>query len=765
MSANIEEKVVRIDASTMSRSMEPLIHLLSDAVEFTDSGVVDVFRILVRDDLASIGRHAEFYERLLHSALSLRVIVLCETGRKPLIEATKDMALPDAIINAPDRVRIIIVEDNIGVYFGADRGTPEALAVWPRDADGSRTIEMIEDALRIPEVFSDLFARTKDAPYRAFSVGTRQAWFGGFPTDAIKDAFREVGRDITGDDNFSALERRPPEWEVPDHLNGAARETDLLRDGEGLKAVYDGADSAIADALSWFGLATTVRIPLPKRVARAPKAQIDATRRLADNLRFVDETVGSLIASVEASDGFSDEEATLIEDAGIRLYRDDDQRAHMKGQRAELLRKVLEAILDALSEEQAITPYFGRLDRTIDEVTPRTSEEIKEAYAEQTLAPLTERLDAAPQTAPSGGLFNAARKIAQLLAERWFQACVVAAGVLGLIAVVDLIIPNSSPLNIFDDLGVPKALRDMSRVLGWMLFIAFVLGLIVAGALLYYADKAIRSWGRTFGFGSVKDRLRAHEEFICSVALNDWILSKVRRSAVQPLGLLRDSVLGEVTSGINDVLISGIDEARQDRYDEHSFNPAVRKTFQAGAQVGIYKNLPQVKRVLAKDVVWIIRRPIEAHGYSLLGSNAADVSERITAEINERLRQYVQSVFQHGVYSKNHLVDEHEGERERQKLMDEYWNDAYSINELLHGVVLASASDPMVQFVHSESLAQLDSASDRCILIRFAPRTAKLEEMVNSSGQRETLRDVTFTRSSEIGGVLRLIGYREGALN
>jgi len=220
-----------------------------------------------------------------------------------------------------------------------------------------------------------------------------------------------------------------------------------------------------------------------------------------------------------------------------------------------------------------------------------------------------------------------------------------------------------------------------------------------------------------------------------------------------------------VTTGINDVLISGIDEARQDRYDEHSFNPAVRKTFQAGAQVGIYKNLPQVKRVLAKDVVWIIRRPIEAHGYSLLGSNAADVSERITAEINERLRQYVQSVFQHGVYSKNHLVDEHEGERERQKLMDEYWNDAYSINELLHGVVLASASDPMVQFVHAESLAQLDSAADRCILIRFAPRTAKLEEMVNSSGQRETLRDVTFTRSSEIGGVLRLIGYREGALN
>jgi hypothetical protein len=749
----------------MGRNGEPLIHLLSSSVEFTDSGVVDVFRILVREDLSSIGQHAPLYERLLHSALSLRVIILCQTGRRPLVEATKDVSLPDAVVNAADRVRIVVVEDNIGVYFGADRGTPEALAVWPRDAQGSRTIEMIEDALRIPEVFSDLFAKTKDAPYRAFSVGTRQAWFGGFPTDAIKDAFREVGRDITGDDNFSALEPRPPEWEVPEHLNGTAREPDLLRDGEGLKAVYSGANGAVADALSWFGLATTVRIPMPKRIALAPRAQIDATRRVSDTLRTVDETVGTLISSVEASDGFSDEEATLIEEAGIRLYRDDDQRSHIKGQRAELLRKVLEAILDALSGEQAITPYFGRLDRTIKEVTPRTREEIGEVYREHSLAPLVERMDAASQSSPTGGLFAAARRIAQLLAERWFQICVVAAGVLGLVAVLDPIVLDRIGFHPFDDLGVPRAMRDTSRLVGWLLFAAFVIGLIVAGALLYRADKAIRSWGRTFGFGMVRDRLSAHEEFICSVALNDWILSKVRRTAVQPMEMLRDSVLSEVTAGINQVLISGIDEARQDGYDEHSFNPAVRKTFQAGAQVGIYKNLPQVKRVLAKDVVWIIRRPIEAHGYSLLGSNAADVSERITAEINERLRQYVQSVFQHGVYSKNHLVDEHEGERERQKLMDDYWNDAYSINELLHGVVLAGAEDPMVQFVHAESLAQLDSASDRCILIRFAPRTSKLEEMVNSAGQRETLRDVTFTRSSEIGGVLRLIGYREGALN
>jgi hypothetical protein len=207
------------------------------------------------------------------------------------------------------------------------------------------------------------------------------------------------------------------------------------------------------------------------------------------------------------------------------------------------------------------------------------------------------------------------------------------------------------------------------------------------------------------------------------------------------------------------------DAARQSfAYDNHSFNPAVRKTFQAGAHIGIFKNLPQVKKVLIRDIVCIIRRPIESHGYSLLGSGANAVGPRIVTEIRERLERYVQSVFRYGVYSKNHLVDENEGERERQKLIDQYWSDADSINALLNGIVLAKPTDPIVQFIQAESLSQLDVSLERAVFVRFAPRTSKLDELANSIEQRETLRDVIFTRSAEIGGLIRLIGYREGTI-
>jgi hypothetical protein len=292
------------------------------------------------------------------------------------------------------------------------------------------------------------------------------------------------------------------------------------------------------------------------------------------------------------------------------------------------------------------------------------------------------------------------------------------------------------------------------------LFILLILGAVI---LFSYADAEIKKWGQSLGFLNVKKSVDDHEAFIRSVALNDWILSKTRRSAIEPLVLLRDAVLREVVDGLSSVL-TGEGAGQIAVYDNHSFNPSVRRTFQAGAHIGIFKNLPQVKKVLSIDVVSIVRRPIESHGYSLLGSNASAVGPRIVSEVREQISRYVQSVFRFGVYSQNHMIDGTEGERERQRLMEEYWSDSDSINELLHGVVLTKESEPIVQFIQAESLSHLDAASERTVFIRFAPKTAKLEELVNSTDQRESLNEVEFTKSAEIGGVIRLIGYREGTI-
>jgi len=335
-------------------------------------------------------------------------------------------------------------------------------------------------------------------------------------------------------------------------------------------------------------------------------------------------------------------------------------------------------------------------------------------------------------------------------------------GAVGLIGVLDHIFDDQTP-DILKNSAIFGPARQELRILSEVVFAAVVITVVAGALLLFYADSEIRKWGRSLRLSEIQEQVSVHEAFIRSVALNDWILSKTRRAAMEPLRLLRDSVLREVTIGLNEVLIEG--SANQaPSYDTHSFNPAVRKKFQAGAHIGIFKNLPQVKKVLSKDIVWIIRRPIESHGYSLLGSSADMVGAKIVGEIRDRLGRYVSSVFRYGVYSRNHLVDEHEGERERQKLIDQYWSDTDSINDLLNGIVLAKEKDPIVQFIQAESLSQLDASSERTVFVRFAPRTSKLEEVASSLDQRELLREVVFTGKAEIGGVLRLVGYREGTI-
>jgi hypothetical protein len=760
MSANIEEEVVRLTASEAVNDGRPVLQMLSTAVDHTESGVIDVFRILIREDLSTIGQHQQLYEKLLHSALSLRILLLCTTGGKPATRAMESVSVPDSILGAGDRVRVLIVEDNIGVFFGSDRGTPEAIAVWPDDPDGARTMEIIEDALSIPEVFSAVFAGTKDIPHRAFSIGTRQAWFGRFPTDAIADAFKEVGLTISGGDSFSALERRPPEWNDPPHLCGNYAEEDLLREQEGLAEVYARTRKTTTDAMRWFGLKSG--FPITKRVARFSGAQLSAVSELSNQLRFVDQTVGALISAVEASDGFSDEEASIIEGAGIRLYRDDDRRQALKEARTALLEDVIQTILQALSEEQSIAPYFGRLDQTIEKISPRTTEQIQQDFQNQLLTPLTERLDNAPAAAPKGLGMRLAKQFALLLAERWFQGLLGLLGVLGFLGVLDHVFDEQTP-DLLRESAIFGPLRQELRILSEVIFVAVVLALAVAAILLFYADSEIKKWGRSLRLAEMQTQTDAHEAFIRSVALNDWILSKTRRSAMEPLRLLRDSVLQEVARTLGEILVDGSSSPPL-VYDTHSFNPAVRKTFQAGAHIGIFKNLTQVKKVLSRDVVSIIRNPIESHGYSLLGSSAEVIGPRIVTEVRERLNKYVQSVFRYGVYSRNHLVDEQEGERERQKLVDQYWSDADLINDLLNGIVLTRETDPVVQFIQAESLSQLDASLESTVFVRFAPKTSQLDEVAATLDQRESLRDVVFTKSAEIGGVLRLIGYREGTV-
>jgi hypothetical protein len=298
---------------------------------------------------------------------------------------------------------------------------------------------------------------------------------------------------------------------------------------------------------------------------------------------------------------------------------------------------------------------------------------------------------------------------------------------------------------------------------GELVLLVCMIVAIVSGLLLFYGNSRIREWGKKLGLTGVNEKLARHGQFVSNVALNDWVLNRLRRSAVFPVQQFRQCLL-DLTEGLTQLLVDP-EQRTAIELTVPSYNPAVRRSMTAGAKLGIFKNLPLVQKVLRGDIVRIIRHSVETHVYALLGNNADGVSKQILDEVEQPLVKYVESVMRQGIYSRYHMIDAEEGETLRQQLVDDYWHESEAVASLLNDIVLAPDDEPIVQFVQPESLALLDGDPARSCLIRFAPRPSRLEDVFLTNEQRQRISEVVLTKSASIGGVIRLIGFKEGALN
>jgi hypothetical protein len=286
--------------------------------------------------------------------------------------------------------------------------------------------------------------------------------------------------------------------------------------------------------------------------------------------------------------------------------------------------------------------------------------------------------------------------------------------------------------------------------------------MVVTAYLLSYATRQIRRWGIQIQLRQLQGAVNSHKGFVEKTVLNDWVLNKLRRSAMEPTVRLK-SCLEELMETLKDFLIDGVSREGIDSI-LRSYNPSVRSSNQAGAQVGIFRNLPLVNDILRTDVVKILQKPIESYAFALLGGNAEGIARKITEEAKIPLEKYIRSLMRYGIYSRYHIVDTDEGGGLRQQLIDEYWSDNDSVNRMLNNVVLAPDADPIVQFIQAETLVQLDGDIDKTRIIRFAPRPSRLADMFQSADEKSRMAEVVFTRSASIGGVLRLIGFKDGAI-
>ena len=749
----IEEDVALLDLRGQEGLNGSVLEYLSEAIVHTNSGVVDMFRVLVCDEFEKLGQHEALYKELLQSALTLRVIVLVSTNGKSVAKVTQDIQLPEVFYTSSGRLRFLIVEDEVGLYFATGRMTPQALAVWPDATGDPYALDIVADALINPEVFSEVFEKTKDLPYQSFSVGTRQAWFGTVPTFAISDALTEVGKGIVGGDGFSALERRPPDWEIPSVLAGEAFEADILTETGSLATGYAAAQKSINQSLNDFAVKSNRLVV--KRIALFPGLQLTSASNTADTLEHLEHVWTELVDEVDAGDGFGGDETRIIEGAGIRLFRDDSNRSKLREEVQNFFDGVVNSVVNGLRGGHSIAPYLERIDKSVVRLTPKTNDEIKELHSEYSLEPSVVTLREADKSTPKGFRVRASVFLAKCLLRNWVMALTGTLLALGTIVGVADIWNLEFLGSAFQD---GKLWDSLCEIIVLILLVIMA----VTAYLLSYATRRIRKWGIQIQLRQLQGVVNSHKGFVEKTVLNDWVLNKLRRSAMEPTVRLK-SCLEELMETLKDLLIDGSSREGIDSI-LRSYNPSVRSSNQAGAQVGIFRNLPLVNDILRTDVVKILQKPIESYAFALLGGNAEGIARKITEEAEIPLEKYIRSLMRYGIYSRYHIVDTDEGAGLRQQLIDEYWSDNDSVNRMLNNVVLAPDADPIVQFIQAETLVQLDGDIDKTRIIRFAPRPSRLADMFQSADEKSRMAEVVFTRSASIGGVLRLIGFKDGAI-
>lgn len=749
----VEEAVAVVDATRWATHRVPVLELIDQSIEHNSSGVADVFSLVVHESVETLSENGSLYEELLQSALSVRLVVLLSTEGKQTISVDSKVEFPDVFRIHHERVRVIVIENERGILFVPGTLTPQAVAVQGHQSVDVSAKQLIEDVLVNPEVFSALFSSTKDSPYQLFSVGTRQVWFGSVPSSAISGALTEVGQELVGGDGFSALKRKPVDWVIPPALTGELREMDILVAGgksdQGYRDVHKQSDATrrafgIGRRRSWMN-----------RLAEFPGLQISECTKMATLLEECEGRFIQLNSEVEASDGFDSDEHVLFEKSGIRLQREDSSRESLRNSVRDLLEGVLNGVVSGLRDGQSLSPYFDRLDQSIERVQPRTKEEIADLLQAEGLSQELAKLRSAQATVPKGLLVKLGALLARIALKMVWRVLFMAVLVICVFLTIDdianwdglsSVIAPDSPL-----LRIAEVVLTVQLLM--MGFAAFVWS---------YTDSAIHRWGERIGLKAIDRRIDTHKELIEQIALNDWVLSKLRRSSAEPLIKFRQC-LEDLSNGLKRVLIDPTLRSELSDIDV-TYNPAIRETLTAGAQVGIFRNLPLVQKLLRADVVRILQTSIESHGYALLGGNSGDVSSRILREVEAPLIKYTNSMMKYGVYSSYHVVDKEEGHSLRQQLVDEYWSDNEVVAGMLGDVVLADRDSPMVHFVLPETLSQLDGDPEGHRLVRFAPRPSQLDGVFRGASDQRKVAEVVFTRSASIGGVLRLVGFRDGLM-
>ena len=748
--------VFQVDLRKTSDTPSTFEELLNGISNLGEEGIVRPWSLLLVDDVSGLSKNENLYENILQHATHPRIILfVCGMPGEPDAEG-KRIAVPRVFEHFRERSRIFLITSETGCEWASGEHVPSGLLRWDGDPDGSETVGMLSDVFSAEEIFEKVFAATSASSNTLWSVGTKQVWFGRLPATATADAFHRTGNGLVGDDGKAALIRKSDDFRIPSELKGEEVEADILFGGPGtLIDGYANLKKLIGTMKRKFGLSG--QKGAIARVARFPDDQLSDLENAISQIQAVDSKVHLMMQSVGASDGLDVEERKQLEMVGVQWQRQDEQRDRFLDADTKLNDKIVDGIREAIAGGHSVAPLIVQLDDVIEKVRPKEPSELSETFVEYSFSELIEKMKASIPLVPRGPVMKFGKLIASIIEPAWSRI---------LIAFLYVWIALTAGLEAFDDNGnsgfglLPQNIRNnLSDMIVYAVFFAVSVVLIIAGTVFVQADNGISRWGKKTRISEVEKAVERQKSFVEVTALNEWVLSYIRRKTVENLLYLRET-LELLAASLRGSLIEKHEYWSSSDLKRSYPNPQVRKDLNNVAAAGTFMQMDKVEKILRTDVSTIIDEVLALRIHEFKGKNAAKVPSEIVSEIELRVEKFIPDVIDKGPLTPSLALSKKSIEL-RETLTTNYWEKIALVGTAAQETVLLDPKSSFVQFVSSDELLHLDKQNGGDVIIRFAPRPS-LDHIV-SSGKTSGINaeNITFTAKTSCAGILRLVGFKD----
>jgi hypothetical protein len=731
----------------------------------------DDIEYLIKGNQAKNSRW-DLWEKLLsESNLNLEIIVLLTENLPEYKVSRNRLFLPEFLTEK--RIRIIWSSSLNGIFWSQNyQNYPSALLHWNSDNVFQGNFEALVKPLTVPEIFEYVFTTTK--PGEIYNPGLRQAAFGSGYKKEGRDILFEAAKHITGAGNLlSSGSDEFPKVDVSDFYKGKLSPS-LPVYKEGIFSEIDKVGKSSIEMCKLFGATNSIvskdQIPsFSQRLEKTYKEYINSISQFVKSLHKTKDKLESLVSTIDAKDGFDEDEYIKIVENNIDFYSSKPEiPSHERPIRVSSA--IFLDILQGLKKGNNIKEYKILLRRVIKEIQPNSKDKTKQQLV-NIWSPLTANGGILDPKIDTGKLEKEVKKIFGNRIVKFFfnfpwsilDKKRILIFVLALITMLLSIFwavstfiagsPGDDP--VFQSSGFvwwDTFITNFFRNTQWEDVLINIVG--TAAALwvgIYLIAKHIinniERVGRKLSIHLIPEIVRDAKVFLWRTLINDWVLAGDRFEVINYL----ESIV-TILEQVEELLVENYlqlddedDSIFQNRHLEP--NPILEINLNSVSENGIYKDFEGSVNILKSDLISLLELSFDQEWMKIRGAIGRNfVPERILQNFKKNLTEFEQRTVDNSILdSKIALTTE--GQEQREKIIKNLWSEGDYPREKVLDLMELNEESELVHFLNSDEVSLLNGRSEGIIFLRFAPLVLDLP------GYAQFVR----TKESKVAGVMRLV--------